>query len=47
MPGSVTWRNNKGDVDLGAHACYFSRAPSEIALAQDSLREGEFLDSST
>ena len=46
MPGSVTWRNSKGDVDLGAHACYYSRAPSEIALAQESLRETEFLDSS-
>ena len=47
MPSSVTWRNNKGDVDLGAHACYCSRAPTETALAQDSLREKEFLDSST
>ena len=47
MPGSVTWRNSKGDVDLGAHAFYCSRAPSEIALAQESLRETEFLDSST
>ena len=47
MPGSVTWRNSKGNVDLGAHPCYCSRAPSEIALAQDSLLETKFMDSST
>ena len=47
MPGSVSWRTSKGDVDLGAHACYCSCTPSEIPLAKVSLRETEFRVSAT